>query len=640
MGGFFIMDSQSVKVEAAEKKSEYTHADRIFSLLLLPLCYLLVRSFSGVGLTELWGDDISVGLGAFVSTVLTVVWCVAYLKIKGVSLGVSDILFAVFCTVLSSGFFFFANPFTGWLCAKLLTVSCIYMLYACCTVPGRVNDIMPLEMCRAVFFSPLSDIGAFFGSMVGNAKKAAKACVYAVGGFLLALIPTVIAVSLLSGTSNEFKKIVNEIFTAEAVFTQAKYIILAILLAVYLFACAHAPLVNKRENKAEEDEKALDRLRVLPTVTGLSMLVPMSVMYVLYFCVQGSELFCGFTGVIPENMTASSFARSGFFQLCAVAALNLAVLATVAAFTKNNGKNTVYRVFSAVFSVMTLVLISSAMSKLILYIDHYGLTRLRIYAGWFMLLLTAVFILLTVKQIFTRMKLFGALSIAVCVSVFAVTFINVDKLIPDYNAEAYLSGAIYSIDSDQFIECGVCSYDALDKLANADKYISDVFSKEKAETAKNLSANARSEIERRYGRVKKDIFTVTVYDDISSIYADEDTEQDTEHVEYKEYYHLIIGENNIKSIDYLFPDIHQGGLMEKADGSLYRKGEVIDLGDADIIGDLRGLQIIAYGKYGGIVWETVIPDSEENKGVSYFKDGDWEIKLTFFTAGENKVSGQ
>ncbi len=444
---------------------------------------------------------------------------------------------------------------------------------------------------------------------------------------MLALLPTVIAVSLLSGTSSEFEKIVNEIFTAEAVFTQAEYIILAILLAVYLFACAHAPTVNKHENKTEADEKALGRLRVLPTVTGLSMLVPMSVIYVLYFCVQGSELFCGFAGVIPENMTASAFARSGFFELCAVAALNLAVLAAVAAFTKNNGKNTAYRVFSAVFSVMTLVLISSAMSKLLLYIDHYGLTRLRIYAGWFMLLLTAVFVLLTAKQIFTRMKLFGALSIAVCVSVFVVTFINVDKLIPDYNAEAYLAGKIDSMDSKQFIECGVCSYDALDKLADADKYICDVFSKEKAETAKNLSANARFEIERRYGRVKKDIFSIKAFDSISSLYYDDSTEDKTEQAEYKEYYHLIIGENNVKSIDYLFPDIRKGGLVEKADGSLYRKGEAFDLGDTDSIGDLRGLQIIAYGKYGGIVWETVIPDSEENKGVSYFKDGDWELIL-------------
>lgn len=49
-------------------------------------------------------------------------------------------------------------------------------------------------------------------------------------------------------------------------------------------------------------------------------------------------------------------------------------------------------------SIFTLILIATAISKMVMYISVYGLTQLRFYTTWFMLLLAVIFVMIIVKQ--------------------------------------------------------------------------------------------------------------------------------------------------------------------------------------------------------------------------------------------------
>ena len=89
-------------------------------------------------------------------------------------------------------------------------------------------------------------------------------------------------------------------------------------------------------------------------------------------------------------------------------------LAGVLAKRNENGRKPVaVRIYSAVFSMITILLICSAMSKMIMYIGEYGLTGLRFYTSWFMILLGIVFLVLILHEIFPGMKTVATLFISV-----------------------------------------------------------------------------------------------------------------------------------------------------------------------------------------------------------------------------------
>ncbi len=89
-----------------------------------------------------------------------------------------------------------------------------------------------------------------------------------------------------------------------------------------------------------------------------------------------------------EGLTYAEYARSGFFQLVAVAAITFAVLLAVDILTEPSDRATRRRllIMSEVCIALTLVVVVTALHRLDLYENAYGLTMLRFYAGFFVIL--------------------------------------------------------------------------------------------------------------------------------------------------------------------------------------------------------------------------------------------------------------
>ena len=85
------------------------------------------------------------------------------------------------------------------------------------------------------------------------------------------------------------------------------------------------------------------------------------------------------------GLTYAEYARSGFFQLGALAAITLAVLLTIDVFTDTSEGPTRGRIvrLSEACVGLTLVVVVSALRRLDLYENAYGLTMLRLYAAVF-----------------------------------------------------------------------------------------------------------------------------------------------------------------------------------------------------------------------------------------------------------------
>ena len=157
--------------------------------------------------------------------------------------------------------------------------------------------------------------------------------------------------------------------------------------------------------------------------------VPLAVLVALFaafVALQLSALFAGHDYVLrTAGLTYAEYAREGFAQLLVAAALTLVVIAAAARWA------TVSRLLVGALCVLTLVVLASALTRLDLYMQAYGFTRLRLTAEAVILWLGALFALLLIAG--GRRWLPRATVALTAVAMLALAISNPDRRIATQN---------------------------------------------------------------------------------------------------------------------------------------------------------------------------------------------------------------
>lgn len=128
-------------------------------------------------------------------------------------------------------------------------------------------------------------------------------------------------------------------------------------------------------------------------------LVLLDLLFLAFVVVQATVLFGGHAHVLETaGLTYSEYARQGFWQLIAAAALTLAVVWTAlrVAVVRTRTERLLLHGLVGCLCVLTLVVVASAIRRLHLYEDAFGLTRARLSAETFSLSVGALFVLVLV----------------------------------------------------------------------------------------------------------------------------------------------------------------------------------------------------------------------------------------------------
>ncbi len=172
--------------------------------------------------------------------------------------------------------------------------------------------------------------------------------------------------------------------------------------------------------------------------------------YVVYLCTQTAYFFSAFGGVLPTRYseTVSDYARRGFFEMCAVVAINLAVLFFTMVLVKKEKRKLPLssRLLGSFLCGFTILLIFTALSKMFLYIQGFGLTRLRVTTSIFMIFLVFVFIAVWIRLFVRRFPYMKTIVAVFCAIWLTVGFCNIDRVIAQYNVEAYQSNKLSTVD--------------------------------------------------------------------------------------------------------------------------------------------------------------------------------------------------
>jgi hypothetical protein len=133
----------------------------------------------------------------------------------------------------------------------------------------------------------------------------------------------------------------------------------------------------------------------LGTIEGAVVLGGLDLLFLAFVLVQVRYFFGGSALVqATTGLTYAAYARRGFFELVAVAALLLPLLLLLHWLITQRGREGegVFRILAGFQLLLLFVIMASAIQRMRLYQAEYGLTEERLYATAFMGWLVAVFI--------------------------------------------------------------------------------------------------------------------------------------------------------------------------------------------------------------------------------------------------------
>ncbi|HWP98785.1 MAG TPA: DUF4173 domain-containing protein [Syntrophomonadaceae bacterium] len=380
----------------------------------------------------------------------------------------------------------------------LLLCSAIYWVICATGLPilGKTSNWIGLDGLNAMFVIPFSNFGTQHKSLafLGRNKRTQASQIFSIvlGLVLTLIVAAIVLPLLLKADSGGFAKLTSGFLAylrGMRLGDSLVHWILAIPIAAYLFGlvagCAHKRGCNSF--KVESTRKAFSVIRILPQATVYTLLGLLCSLYVLFIGSQLPYFFSAFIGQRPDGwLVYSEYARSGFFELCRIAAINLSVLLIANFFSKSAGRvndtdilpgadcpkseslsssstTKILKILNSLLAILTLILIATAMSKMVLYIGAYGLSMRRLLPCLFMVLLAVICggVVALQKWQFSIARLAVGAGVAMLC---ALCLFDPDSFVARYNAERYLSGTLSNFDVAILYRSGPAGVDSALKV--------------------------------------------------------------------------------------------------------------------------------------------------------------------------------
>lgn len=164
-------------------------------------------------------------------------------------------------------------------------------------------------------------------------------------------------------------------------------------------------------------------------------------LFFLFVIIQLAYLFGGAEHVSVEGHTYAEYARKGFFELIAVAAISLGLILAVkkSVLLRQGSMNSRLKWLSGVLVAEVMIIMLSAHLRLNLYEDAYGFTALRLWSHLFVYWLAIAFWLLLIHIIKESRSSVYAFQLFISVLGFFVflNFVNPDSFIARQNINRF-----------------------------------------------------------------------------------------------------------------------------------------------------------------------------------------------------------
>ena len=219
-------------------------------------------------------------------------------------------------------------------------------------------------------------------------------------------------------------------------------VLLGVFTGIWLYSAAvslgHKPIVVKENSFS---------FRLNP-ITVNTVLACLCTVYGAYLFSQLAYFSGGFAGILPQGYSLSEYARRGFFEMALLSGLNLLVVTLLLGLVKKEPIAPFStRLLCLFLGLVTLFLVASASAKMLLYIDSYGLTRLRVLTQIVMLFLAVTMLVVMVWMFLPRLQYMKAVMLTALLLGALTIWTDVDTQVARYNVDAYLTGKMEQVDT-------------------------------------------------------------------------------------------------------------------------------------------------------------------------------------------------
>ena len=361
---------------------------------------------------------------------------------------------AVSCALYASGPFFLMNCLVILFIAAMATFALSGHLE-----PGRTRAIA--DAVGLSFIAPFSRVDRPFRALGQLRRQKGGAALGRSALAVLIAVPVLAVVLwLLSSADAVFGSLLDPL-RVDFVPEQSVWRILRTVLAALFIASA---LCFIREDAPPHVEKPAGERRA---TVFLPVTVLLDIVYIIFCSIQLKYLFGGAEAASMAGGWAE-YARSGFFQLVAVAAINLGVtlLGTDGRrFAARGGK--LLRAAFALLLALTAVILLSAFWRMRLYILAFGMSVLRLLTLWAMAAVLCGILAAAVKLLRPAFRAVPAAGGVALVLWCVLCLANPCGMIARYNVDGYVSGALSQLDEDYLARLGPDVLPALPPLQTA-----------------------------------------------------------------------------------------------------------------------------------------------------------------------------
>ncbi len=296
-------------------------------------------------------------------------------------------------------------------------------------------------------------------------RKQANRAILVRGAITILITIAILAVvlALLSSADTVFGSLLPDVegwltedFSAMTLWKLARVVLLALFIASGLY------FIRESDPNTKAQERPTKEVYVMPFLFPTALL---DVIYLVFCAVQLRYLFGGAEAAAMAGGWAE-YARTGFFQLVAVAVINLGMCLIGADSRRFGAKGgPILRIADGLMLLLTAVILLSAARRMQLYILAFGLSILRILTLWGIAVIAVGIFAAGWKLYKPGFSFFSVLGGFALGTWCLFCLCSPAGIVANYNVDAYLDGTLGEVDVYYLRQLSTDAAPALQRLA-------------------------------------------------------------------------------------------------------------------------------------------------------------------------------
>ncbi|MEK7094570.1 MAG: DUF4173 domain-containing protein [Patescibacteria group bacterium] len=313
------------------------------------------------------------------------------------------------------------------------------------------------------------------GEIAGLTEKKRKIII----GIIAAVAVSAVFIALFVSADEVAREILVRFIERMSLDSVLRHIVIVAVIGVAIMFVLH-PIMHKAATNGDGEQFEIKAGREIQYTIIFAAL---NLVFAAFLIIQGVFLIGG-ADISEFGITYSDYATQGFYQLMVVSVLVGAIL-WFSRYYKTEKNDKLIKILKCVLLAQTAVVIFSAWTRIMTYVDVYGLTVSRVYAVWALLVILSLLAIILVVIFKEGLKngeiiITGVIVAAVWIAVLNVA--NPDLIVARVNIEREENGIKPALDIDYLMKLSDDSrpfvMDYLTRRAKMDASVYDIQQRE------------------------------------------------------------------------------------------------------------------------------------------------------------------